>query len=53
MKKRKSEHRHGILHIRISVCTKLQLETDSFDFCDQICPKRMFPVENEKSEQYH
>ena len=26
---------------------------DSFDFLDQICPKRVFPVENGKSEHHH
>ena len=26
--------------------------TDNFDFLDQICPKRVFPVKNSKSEHY-
>ena len=26
--------------------------TDNFDFLDQICPKRVFPVKNSKSEHH-
>ena len=28
-------------------------QTDKIGNLDQICPKRAFPVENEKSEQHH
>ena len=28
-------------------------QTDNFDFLDQICPKKAFPVKNRKREHYH
>ena len=48
-----SERHHWILHTRISLSTKFPLTLTllifffSF-FFDQICPKRVFPVKNEK-----
>ena len=32
---------------------KLQTETDNFNFLDQICPKQVYPIENEKNKQHH
>ena len=40
------------LHIRINLSTKFQLKTESFDLLDQVCPKRVFPVENRKIEHH-
>ena len=53
MKNVKMEHHHCILHIRTSLGTKFQLKLTSFDFLDQICPKRVFLVKNGKSEHHH
>ena len=47
VKKGISEHHHWILHIRISQGIKFQLTlTVLLLFFYQICPKRVFPVEN-------
>ena len=32
---------------------EISAQTDNFDFSDQICPKRVFPVKNWKSEDCH
>ena len=45
-------HRIWILHIWISRYQVSPL-TGNFDFLDQICAERVFPVEKEKSEQHH
>ena len=37
---------------QISLGTKFQLKL-TFDFFDQICPKRVFPVKSIKSEHHH
>ena len=46
-----SEHHHWILHVRISLGTKLLIKLTTlvwFCFFPQICPKREFPVQNGK-----
>ena len=40
------------MHIPISLGTKFQLKLTILIFLDKICPKRVFPVENRKSELY-
>ena len=50
VKNKKSEHHHWILHVRISLGTKVQLK---LIILDQIWGKRAFPVVNKKSEQHH
>ena len=32
---------------------QISASTDNFDFLDQICPKRVFPLKNKKIEQHH
>ena len=32
---------------------QISAETDNFDFLDQICPKRVFPIETRKSGYHH
>ena len=50
----KSEQHHWILHIQISLDTKVQLKlTILFFFLDQIWPKIVFPVENRNSELHY
>ena len=47
--KRRSEHHHWILHIKISLGTKFYLKLTILIFLFyQICAKREFPVENGK-----
>ena len=48
-KNRKSEHHHWTLHIQISIGTKFQLK---LIILDQIYQKRVFLVENRKSEHW-
>ena len=38
---------------RISLGTKVQLKLEILNFLDQINPKRVFPVKNEKSEHHN
>ena len=45
---KKSEQHHWILHIRISLSIKFHLKLKILIFMDQICPKRVFPVENKQ-----
>ena len=50
----KREQHHWILHIQISLDTKVQLKlTILFFFLDQIWPKIVFPVENRNSELHY
>ena len=32
---------------------QISVSTDNFDFLDQICPKRVFPIKNKKNKHYH
>ena len=45
---RKSEHRHGILHIQIIFGTKFQFKLKILIFLDYIWPKRVFPIIDRK-----
>ena len=46
IKNRKSEHRHGILHIWIILGTKFQLKLTILSFWTKFTPKKVFSVEN-------
>ena len=48
VKNRKSEHHHWILHIRISLNTKLQLGQNILIFRTKLAQKRFFPSKTEK-----
>ena len=41
------------MHIRISLDTEFQLKIDNFDFLDQFCSNRVFPIENKKRKSEH
>ena len=51
--KRKSEHHHSILHIRISLGTKFQFKLIIFIFWTIFAQNRVFPVQYEKREHRH
>ena len=51
--KKKKEHHYRIQHIRISLRTTFHLQIKIFNFLNQICPKRVFPVQNRGLKHRH
>ena len=41
------ENHHRILHVQISLGSKFQLQTNNFDFLEQICSKKTKTTKNE------
>ena len=52
IKNRKSEHRHGILHIWISLGTKFQLKLIILSFQTKFTQKRYFQLKTEQAVQW-
>ena len=51
VEKLKSEHHHGMLHVWISLGTKLQLELKIFNFLTKFTQKRYFQLKTEQAVQ--
>lgn len=51
--KRRNRHCHQIHHNRITIDAQISFQTDNSRFLDQICLKRLFPVQNTPNEHPH